>query len=114
MWNIDVDLFIQVHSSLKTIKKKLVRKALDAIKKMADDQIKCKAADEPASGDGKSEKPSSEECERFETFWKEFGRALKLGILEDDNNRYGSLSVCVCLLCLSLRCPGPLSTSAVA
>nr|QBB20008.1 heat shock protein hsp90B [Ettlia sp. YC001] len=76
---------LQVHSSLKTIKKKLVRKTLDAIKKMADDEIKCKASDDSDSEN--SEKPSTEECERFGTFWKEFGKALKLGILEDDNNR---------------------------
>lgn len=65
-----------------------MRKALDAIKKMADDEIKCKSADESSSDEEKSEKPSTEECEKFGTFWKEFGRALKLGILEDDNNRY--------------------------
>lgn len=80
---------MQVHSSLKTIKKKLVRKALDAIKKIADDEVKCNddSSSDDSSDNKKSEKPSKEECEKFGTFWKEFGRALKLGILEDDNNR---------------------------
>jgi hypothetical protein len=32
---------LQHHASLRTIKKKLVRKALDAIKKMADDEVAC-------------------------------------------------------------------------
>lgn len=32
---------LQAHSSLKTIRKKLVRKALDFIKKLADDERKC-------------------------------------------------------------------------
>jgi DNA-binding FrmR family transcriptional regulator len=32
---------LQAHSSLKTIKKKLVRKVLDAIKKMAETETKC-------------------------------------------------------------------------
>jgi hypothetical protein len=32
---------LQAHSSLKTIKKKLVRKVLDAIKKMAETEVKC-------------------------------------------------------------------------
>lgn len=31
----------QAHSSLKTIRKKLVRKVLDYIKKLADDEAKC-------------------------------------------------------------------------
>jgi hypothetical protein len=35
----------QAHSSLRTIKKKLVRKVLDAIKRMADTDAKCDAAD---------------------------------------------------------------------
>lgn len=72
---------LQAHSSLKTIKKKLVRKVLDAIKKMADTEAKCEA--EPEAED----KPDAEECGKFGKLWKEFGRALKLGIVEDNNNR---------------------------
>lgn len=79
---------LQTHSSLKTIKKKLVRKALDAIKKMADDDVSCKEAEKSdAESDADNEKPSEEQCKAFGTLWKEFGRALKLGIMEDDNNR---------------------------
>ncbi|WIA23790.1 hypothetical protein OEZ85_013471 [Tetradesmus obliquus] len=74
---------LQHHASLRTIKKKLVRKALDAIKKMADDEAACNADD--SSDD--AEKPTGDACKAFGTFWKEFGRALKLGVLEDDNNR---------------------------
>lgn len=33
---------LQQHAALKTIKKKLVRKILDLIKKLADDELKCK------------------------------------------------------------------------
>jgi len=40
----------QAHSSLKTIRKKLVRKVLDYIKKMADDEVKCKEGDEKKGG----------------------------------------------------------------
>lgn len=76
---------LQAHSSLKTIKKKLVRKVLDAIKKMAETEAKC--ADDKAEEEGDKSKPSTEECEKFGKFWKEFGRALKLGMIEDNNNR---------------------------
>lgn len=41
------------------------------------------------------EKPSADECGKFGKLWKEFGRALKLGIVEDNNNR--------CVECV-LRC----------
>lgn len=71
---------LQAHSSLKTIKKKLVRKVLDAIKKMAETETKCDDTEA-------EEKPDAEECGKFGKLWKEFGRALKLGIVEDNNNR---------------------------
>jgi hypothetical protein len=43
---------LQHHASLRTIKKKLVRKALDAIKKMADDEIACN--DDSSAGESTS------------------------------------------------------------
>merc|ERR1712136_575716 len=53
---------LQQHKLLKVIKKKLVRKALDMIKKIdAEDYI--------------------------EKFWKEFGTNMKLGVIEDHSNR---------------------------
>eukprot|EP00879_Flechtneria_rotunda_P019160 GHRR01020115.1.p1 GENE.GHRR01020115.1~~GHRR01020115.1.p1 ORF type:complete len:360 (+),score=145.88 GHRR01020115.1:309-1388(+) len=78
---------LQAHSSLKTIKKKVVRKALDAIKKMADDEVACNAAGSDIDEDNKINKPSMDECKKFGILYKEFGRALKLGIMEDDSNR---------------------------
>jgi len=78
---------LQAHSSLKTIKKKLVRKVLDAIKKMADTEAQCADDKKAEEGDDKQSKPTTEECEKFGKFWKEFGRALKLGMIEDNNNR---------------------------
>uniref|UniRef100_A0A6G1S9Q3 Heat shock protein 83 n=1 Tax=Aceria tosichella TaxID=561515 RepID=A0A6G1S9Q3_9ACAR len=52
---------LQQHKLLKVIKKKLVRKTLDMIKKIDDN--------------------------KYIDFWKEFGTNLKLGIIEDQNNR---------------------------
>lgn len=52
---------LQQHKLLKVIKKKLVRKALEMLKKMSDDDYK--------------------------KFWKEFGTAIKLGLIEDYANR---------------------------
>lgn len=52
---------LQQHKLLKVIKKKLVRKTLDMLKKL---------------------KP-----EDFEKFWKEFSTSIKLGVIEDTSNR---------------------------
>lgn len=52
---------LQQHKLLKVIKKKLVRKTLDMIKKIDDN--------------------------KYNDFWKEFSTNLKLGIIEDQTNR---------------------------
>lgn len=53
---------LQQHKLLKVIKKKLVRKALDMIKKIPDEDY-------------------------IEKFWKEFSTNIKLGVMEDHSNR---------------------------
>uniref|UniRef100_A0A8C1Y3L9 Endoplasmin n=1 Tax=Cyprinus carpio TaxID=7962 RepID=A0A8C1Y3L9_CYPCA len=53
---------LQQHKLLKVIRKKLVRKTLDMIKKIAEEQYNDK-------------------------FWKEFGTNIKLGVIEDHSNR---------------------------
>merc|ERR1712141_395114 len=52
---------LQQHKLLKVIKKKLVRKALDMIKKISDD--------------------------KYDAFWKEYSTNIKLGVIEDTANR---------------------------
>jgi heat shock protein beta len=52
---------LQQHKLLKVIKKKLVRKALDMIKKI--------------------------DKESYDKFWKEFSTNIKLGVIEDTSNR---------------------------
>lgn len=74
---------LQQHSSLKTIKKKLIRKALDMIRKIAEE-------DPDESNDKKDVEESSEEDEKkgqYTKFWNEFGKSIKLGIIEDAANR---------------------------
>ncbi|XP_077121760.1 endoplasmin [Ranitomeya variabilis] len=53
---------LQQHKLLKVIRKKLIRKTLDMIKKIAEDKYNDK-------------------------FWKEFGTNVKLGVIEDHSNR---------------------------
>ncbi|KAK4751364.1 hypothetical protein SAY87_004846 [Trapa incisa] len=76
---------LQQHSSLKTIKKKLIRKALDMIRKIAEED-----PDESTDKDKKDVDNSGEEDEKkgqYTKFWNEFGKSIKLGIIEDATNR---------------------------
>ncbi|XP_073223266.1 endoplasmin homolog isoform X2 [Cicer arietinum] len=74
---------LQQHSSLKTIKKKLIRKALDMIRRLADE-------DPDESTDKEKKEMSSDIDEKkgqYTKFWNEFGKSIKLGIIEDATNR---------------------------
>lgn len=76
---------LQQHSSLKTIKKKLIRKALDMIRRIADED-----PDEFSNKDKTDAEKESEDDEKkgqYARFWNEFGKSIKLGIIEDAHNR---------------------------
>ena len=75
---------LQQHTSLKTIKKKLVRKALDMIRKLAEEG-KSDDDDDDASAAAEAADPAAES--KYDKFWKSFGKAIKLGIIEDASNR---------------------------
>lgn len=61
---------LQHHSALKVIKKKLIRKTMDMIRKLAD---------EPAK-EGETET-------KYDKFYDRFGKSIKLGVIEDSDNR---------------------------
>ncbi|XP_019449454.1 PREDICTED: endoplasmin homolog [Lupinus angustifolius] len=75
---------LQQHSSLKTIKKKLIRKALDMIRRIAEED-----PDESSDKEKKEELSSGNDEKRgqYAKFWNEFGKSIKLGIIEDATNR---------------------------
>ncbi|KAG2435339.1 hypothetical protein HXX76_007412 [Chlamydomonas incerta] len=75
---------LQQEAALKTIKKKVVRKVLDMIRKMAETEVKCKDMEEKGETE---DKPTEKECGQYAKFWEQFGRAIKLGIIEDTTNR---------------------------
>merc|ERR1712216_618280 len=74
---------LQQHTSLKTIKKKLVRKALDMIRKLAEEGNDSEDDD----NENEDEEAKVFANEKYEKFWKSFGKAIKLGIIEDASNR---------------------------
>merc|ERR1719378_1905530 len=85
---------LQTSKVLRVIKKKLVTKALEMIRKMAEKKKK-KDKDEDdeekkEDEEEKKEKGPAEEAEDNENylkFWKEFNKAIKLGLYEDSSNR---------------------------
>jgi len=83
---------LQQNKIMKVISKKLVRKVLELMKKLA--------KDEESGGDDEDEEKEDEEKEEKEEkketkdeeglwtkFWKEFNKNLKMGCYEDDSNR---------------------------
>ncbi|KAI7840066.1 hypothetical protein COHA_006196 [Chlorella ohadii] len=104
---------LQLHEGLKVIRKKLVRKAIDMIKKLADGSAKAaeeleaaqkEAGEEEAAAKkeegekseaekaaeeekAKAKKEREEKAEQFNKFWRAFGKSVKMGIIEDPSNR---------------------------
>lgn len=86
---------LQENRILKIIKKKLIRKALAMIKEIAEEDEKHKdekpedkseedKKDEAADDDNKDEKKYEP---KYPKFWEEFGKNIRLGLIEDSANR---------------------------
>merc|ERR1719478_459070 len=84
---------LQTSKVLRVIKKKLVTKALEMIRKMAEKKKKKEDdEDEKEKKEGEEEKQADpaetvEDNEEYIKFWKEFNKAIKLGLYEDSSNR---------------------------
>merc|ERR1712190_674316 len=87
---------LQQNKIMKVISKKLVRKILELMKKLAkeEDSGDDDEDEEKEDGDEKEEKEESEEKKdksdeegQWSKFWKEFNKNLKMGCYEDDSNR---------------------------
>ncbi|KAK6256887.1 hypothetical protein QUC31_000346 [Theobroma cacao] len=77
---------LQARSNLKTIKKKLIRKALDMIFQVFSGIVLTLNID----GDAEVEKSGADDDKKkgqYAKFWNEFGKSIKLGIIEDATNR---------------------------
>jgi heat shock protein beta len=91
---------LQQLKMLKVMYRKLVRKALEMIQKLADAEDEEEEEEEEDEETTDVEDDLTEEerarqkeegkkkrAETYKTFWKEFGKNLKLGIIEDPTNR---------------------------
>merc|ERR1712060_710944 len=87
---------VQQNKIMKVISKKLVRKVLELMKKLAkeEDSGEDDEDEEKEDGEEKEEKDDTEEKKDkkdeeglWTKFWKEFNKNLKMGCYEDDSNR---------------------------
>jgi heat shock protein beta len=88
---------LQMAEGMKVIRKKLVRKAIEMIKKLSDAEEKVREGGGDADGKGgwfgkkaakeEADKKATEASEKYTKFWKLFGKAIKMGIIEDTANR---------------------------
>jgi heat shock protein beta len=84
---------------IKVMSKKLVRNTIDMIQKLADESYEYEDDEEKdenekdAQIEEKEEKSESEEKkeedeeDKYEVFWKNYGKNIKLGVIEDSSNR---------------------------
>jgi len=101
---------LQQLKMIKVMSKKLVRKTIDMIKELAAEAEEEESSEEEKDGDKKADKKegdadkkdedkkdekkdekkkdkSEEEEDKYLTFWKNFGKSIKLGVIEDSSNR---------------------------
>merc|ERR1711977_589733 len=71
---------LQQNKIMKVISKKLVRKVLELMKKLAKE-------DESGDDEEEDEKDKKDEESTWAKFYKEFNKNLKMGCYEDDSNR---------------------------
>merc|ERR1711861_65 len=84
---------LQQNKIMKVISKKLVRKVLELMKKLAkegdgdDDEDEEKEDEDSEEKEKEEKKDKKEEETTWQKFWKEFNKNLKMGCYEDDSNR---------------------------
>merc|ERR1712050_230779 len=86
---------LQQNKIMKVISKKLVRKILELMKKLAkeedsgedEDEEKEDEDEEKKDEDKEEKKDKKDEDSTWLKFWKEFNKNLKMGCYEDDSNR---------------------------
>merc|ERR1712066_709150 len=87
---------LQQNKIMKVISKKLVRKVLELMKKLAkeddsgdedDEEEKEEKKDDEKKDEGEEKKDKKDEESTWAKFYKEFNKNLKMGCYEDDSNR---------------------------
>merc|ERR1711988_1416997 len=78
---------LQQHKELKVMGKKLVRKALEMLRKLATKKDDENEDEDEENEDEDEDEDEDDEDDPYITFWEAFGKNIKLGIIEDSANR---------------------------
>merc|ERR1711912_226485 len=78
---------LQQSKIMKVISKKLVRKVLELMKKLAKEEDSGDDDEKEEKTEAEEKKDKSDEEGTWTKFWKEFNKNLKMGCYEDDSNR---------------------------
>lgn len=80
---------LQQHKVLKVMGKKLVRKTLEMLRKLAQraEEEADEEDEEDEDEDEEEDKADADEEDDYTRFWNQFGKNLKLGLIEDSSNR---------------------------
>merc|ERR1712151_1350048 len=85
---------LQQHKVLKVMGKKLVRKCLEMLRKLAQKAAKDAEKEADKKEDKKDDKKDAKKDDKKEdkkdpyiAFWEQFGKSIKLGLVEDSSNR---------------------------
>jgi len=84
---------LQKNKVMKVINKKITRKALDLLRRMAEEEEPSDDDDdefddyEDEEEEKKDEVEEGENPKKYSQFWGEFGKSIKLGVIEDTKNR---------------------------
>merc|ERR1740127_270494 len=78
---------LQQNKIMKVISKKLVRKVLELMKKLAKEDDSGEDEDEEKEESDEEKKDKTDEESTWAKFYKEFNKNLKMGCYEDDSNR---------------------------
>lgn len=88
---------LQQMKMIKVMSKKLVRKTIDMINDLAEESYEYEDEEDKEDKDKETEEQEVEQTEeketkeeeedKYEIFWKNYGKSIKLGVIEDSANR---------------------------
>jgi len=84
---------LQKNKVMKVIGKKITRKALDLLRKLAEEENPSEDDEDDFDDDEETEEKTEDESEeeenpkKYSKFWESFGKSIKLGVIEDSKNR---------------------------
>lgn len=78
---------LQQHKVLKVMSKKIVRKVLEMLRKLSSAADADEESSESEDDENKDKKVDEKDSEKYIKFWEQYGKSIKMGVVEDTSNR---------------------------